>query len=48
MKGISKETERGQTSYDVKIAKDGQESKVRIASDGARLKEEGREDDDDD
>ena len=37
---ISRDTKRGQTSYEVKIAKDGQESKVRIASDGTKVEAE--------
>ena len=45
---ISRDTKRGQTSFEVKISKDGQESKVRIASDGTRVEGAGGEDDDDD
>src|SRR5215467_1428787 len=47
---ISRDTKRGQTSYEVKIAKDGQESKVRIASDGTKVQAAaaGEDDDDDD
>jgi hypothetical protein len=44
---ISKETERGKTSYEVKIAKGGHESTFRIAADGTPLKQ-GQDDDDDD
>ena len=45
---ISRETKRGQTSYEVKIAKDGQESRVRIASDGTKVEAAAADDDDDD
>jgi len=45
---ISRDTKRGQTSYEVKIAKDGQESKVRIASDGTKVEAVAGEDDYDD
>ena len=45
---ISRETKRGQTSYEVKIAKGGQESKVHIASDGTKIEAAAGEDDDDD
>jgi|SRR5215470_8895740 len=44
---ISKGTERGRTSYEVKIAKGGQESTFRIAADGTPLRQ-GQDDDDDD
>ena len=44
---ISKDTKLGQTSYEVKIAKGGQESKVHIASDGTKIEAAAREDDDD-
>jgi uncharacterized membrane protein YkoI len=45
---ISQETERGQATYEVKIAKDGQRSKLYVAPDGTVLKRGGSEDDDDD
>jgi len=47
---ISKDTKRGQTSYEVKIAKDGKESEIRIASDGTKVEAAaaGEDDDDDD
>jgi len=45
---ISRDTKRGPTSYEVKISKDGQESKVRIASDGTKVEATGAEEDDDD
>jgi len=45
---IVKDTERGQTSYEVKIARNGQESEVRIAPDGTKVKTESREGRDDD
>jgi len=44
---ISKDTERGKTSYEVKIAKGGQESTFRIAADGTPLKQDQDDDDDD-
>ena len=45
---ISRDTKRSQTYYELKIAKDGQESKVRIASDGTKVEAAPGEDDDDD
>ena len=45
---ISKDTKQGQTSYEVKIAKDGKESEIRIASDGTKVEAAAGEDDDDD
>ena len=45
---ISRDTKPSQTSYEIKIAKDGQESKVRIASDGTKIEAAAGEDDDDD
>src|SRR5262245_13006230 len=44
---ISQGTQRGQTAYEVKIAKDGQTSKVYVGADGTLLQRGGDDDDDD-
>jgi len=45
---ISQGTLRGQTAYEVKIAREGQASKVYVAADGTVLQRAGDDDDDDD